>query len=314
MPAMKSTRVIFVTGKGGVGKSTVAAALAQEAAAEGLRTLVIETGADGNLAGLFGRPANTSTPQELRPRLDAVRVDPRSLVEEYFRSVLRFAFLANRLFESDTFRSLTAAAPGITEFLLLDKVLGLVEPGFGRRRRYDLIVLDGPATGHALELLRTPRNLLSMVPGGPLSSTATRLRALLEDPQRTLVLLVSLAEDMSVRETIEMCHALRDDLHLSVGRTIVNRVFPKRFSGADLSALESLDDPRQAPLVEAARFALARRREAERHVSHLRRALGESPVLFRHVFAERFDAAQLQPLGRTLGRAFLEPHTGSSAA
>lgn len=311
---MKGTQIVFVTGKGGVGKSTVAAALAQEAAEEGRRTLVIETGADGNLAGLFDCPENTSTPQRLRPHLDGLRVDPRSLVEEYFRSVLRFAFLANRLLASDTFRSLTAAAPGITEFLLLEKLLGLAEPGFGKRRRYDLIILDGPATGHALELLRTPRNLLAMVPGGPLSGTARRLRDMLRDHERSTVLVVSLAEDMAVRETIEICHALRHDLQLAVGRPIVNRVFPKRFGRADLEALAGLRDKATAPLVEAAQFAASRRREAERHVSHLRRALGEGPVLFRHLFSPRLTAAHLVPLGRTLGRAFLHPRPGSSPA
>ena len=178
--AMKAaTQIVFVTGKGGVGKTTAAAALARYAAEHGRRTLVLETATDGALGALFARPACGHQIARLQPGIDGVRVDSRLLVEDYFRGVLRFSFLSNALLSSTTFNALTAAAPGISEFLLLDKILGLAEPGIGRRARYDLLVVDGPATGHALRLLRTPRTLLSMVPAGPLSASARRLRQLL---------------------------------------------------------------------------------------------------------------------------------------
>lgn len=301
-----ATQIVFVTGKGGVGKTTAAAALAKHAAEHGRRVLLLETAADGNLAALFGRQPCGHDIERLQPGLDAVRVAPRQLVEDYFRSVLRFAFLSNALLASSTFNALTAAAPGISEFLLLDRLLGFAEPGLGRRRRYDLLVVDGPATGHALRLLRTPRYLLSMVPAGPLSGTARRLRELLEDDARTAVMVVSLAEEMSVRETIEICRVVRDDLGIHLARPVVNRVFPKRFSRADVAAIESRGSAASAPLVAAAEFAIARRREAERHVAHLRRALGESPVLFRQLFVSELQAADLGPLGRTIGRSLLD--------
>lgn len=274
----------------------------------------METARDGNLGTIFGKPCCGPEPQRLAPNLDGVRVDPRALLEEYFRRTLRFQFLADRLLASSTFHALTAAAPGITEFLLLDKLLHLVEPGFARRRRYDLLVVDGPATGHALKLLRAPRNILSMVPGGPLSSAATRMRALLEDPSRTSVLVVSLPEEMSVRETVELCETLRNEVGVRLDRPVVNRIFPRRFSRAEVASLAGNEvSGEAAALVAGAEFALARRREAERHVAQLRRALGQNPVLIRQLFAPHVDAEQLRPIGRILARSVFAGDEGGGA-
>ena len=307
---MHSARVVFVTGKGGVGKTTAAAALGQHAAAQGLRTLIIETANDGSLAQLFSFPKLSAAPQRLQASLEAVRVEPRELVEQYFTRILPFRWIAERLLSSNTFSALTAAAPGITEFLLLEKILGWIEPGFfgSRRRPFDLVVVDGPATGHALTLLRTPSNIARMVPGGPIGGTAHKLVELLGDRRRTQVMVVSLPEEMVVRETIEAYRALDLDLALHVTRPVINRVFPRHFTGAE-SRLVAEDSgggaPCLQPLRAAARFAIAARREAERYVSQLRRALGVSPILLRQLFAEEVHAADLKPFGRTLWKAVL---------
>jgi anion-transporting ArsA/GET3 family ATPase len=304
--SMHAKQLLFITGKGGAGKTTVAAALGQYAAQAGTRTLIVETASDGRLAHLFGHRALKASPTSLQTDLDAVRVEARELVERYFSRLLRFSILSKRLFTSPTFNALTAAAPGITEFLLLQELLGWIEPGFARRRTYHLIIVDGPATGHALKLLRTPRTLATMVPGGPLGKTARTLLSLLADHQRTQVLLVSLPEEMAVRETIEAHEVLEGDLALHVARPIINRVLPRHFSAGDAAAIERSSGP-AAPLVAAAQFSIAWRREAERHVASLRRALGVSPVLLRQLFTAEVHAADLVPFGRTLGRVVLTP-------
>ncbi len=304
---MAAARLLFITGKGGVGKTTVAAALGGRAADLEQRALIIETASDGSLAQIFGHQKLGATPERLQPGVDAVRVDARQLVEEYFSRVLRFQWLSDILLSSSTFNALTAAAPGITEFLLLEKILSWVEPGFGTRRRgYDVVIVDGPATGHALKLLSTPRRIATMVPGGPLGKVARRLLALLADHQRTQVVLVSLPEEMAVRETIEIQHALTTDLAVHVARPVINRVFPRHFSAVEAEQVnEDGDDTAASPILAAARFAIAGRREAERHVAQLRRALGISPVLLRQLFTVNVRASDLQPFGRTLGRVVL---------
>ena len=301
---MRGARLVVVTGKGGVGKTTVTAALAAHAATAGTRTLVVETANDGSLAHLFGRRRLGTIPDAVADGLDAVGVDQRRLVEDYFAGMLRFQFLSKRLFASSTFNALTTAAPGITEYLLLEKVLGWLEPEGRRARPYDLVLVDGPATGHALTLLRAPDSLAAMVSGGPIGQTARRLRGLLGDRTRTQVVLVSIPEEMSVRETIETHAALTDDLGLRVARAVVNRVFPRRFTAAEAARIAA--DGMSGPVAAGARFVLERRREAERHIGMLRRALGGMPIVVRELFSLDLRAADLAPLGRTLARTVLE--------
>jgi anion-transporting ArsA/GET3 family ATPase len=304
MPPMSASRLLFITGKGGTGKTTVAAALGRRAVELGERVLIVDTARDGRLSDLFAGPELTSTPQPLQPRLDALSVEPRALVEAYFAGLLRIPFVSRRLLSSRTFNAVTAAAPGITEFLLLEQILGWVEPGLGRRRRYGVVIVDGPATGHALKLLRVPRNVLSMVPAGPLATTARRMLALLHEPRRTQIVLVAVPEEMSVRETIETWETLTDELALRVARPVLNRVFPRHFSPADAELLATEGNALD-PAVAAARYAIACRREAERHVSHLRRAVHNGPVLMRQLFTADVSAGDLHHFGVLLGRAIL---------
>lgn len=300
---MRGARLIVVTGKGGVGKTTITAAIATHAAASGARTLVVETANDGTLAHLFGRRRLDTVPDAVAEGIDAVGVDQRRLVEEYFTGLLRFRFLSSRLFASNTFNALTSAAPGITEYLLLERVLSWLEPEGRRAPHYDVVLIDGPATGHALTLLRAPDNLATMVAGGPIGQTARRLRGLLGDRTRTQVLLVGIPEEMAVRETIETHGVLTAELGLRVARPVVNRVFPRRFSARD--AMQITRAGIAEPLAAAAQFAIERRREADRHIGTLRRALGAMPIVVREVFSLDVHAADLAPLGRTLGRVVL---------
>ena len=310
---MRQPRFIVVTGKGGVGKTVVAAALGLSAARRGHRSLIIETASDGSLARLFGRSNLGPAPSVLEPRLDAVHVDARELVEQYFARLLRFRWLSDRLLSSNTFNALTAAAPGVTEFLLLERVLQWIEPGLtGRHQHYEVVIVDAPATGHVIKLLGTPRRLAAMVSAGPLGATARRLLQLLADHHRTHVVLVSLPEDMVVRETIEAYRTLRGDLGLHVCRPVLNRVFPSRFTVADGQRIAA--SPNADPIVEAARFTLAARHEADRTSAQLRRALDEPPVELPQLFGDELGAADLGPFADVLGAVVLDhPPTRTTA-
>ena len=305
-----SVRLVFVTGKGGVGKTTVAAALGLYAAQQGLRALIVETASDGQLVTLFERRTLSVTVHHLRPQLDAVRVNPRRLVEDYFTAVLRFRWLSERLFSSSTFNAVTTAVPGITEFLLLEKIREWLTVGWRRRGGgYDLVIVDGPASGHALKLFATPRRLGGMVSRGPLSTAARSLGRLLADRDMTRVLLVSLAEEMAVRETLETHEVIEHDMGLHVAAPVVNRVFPNRFTPEEAREVDGAA-PRDAAatvVLEAARFAIASGLEAERHVATLRRALGTPPILLPLLFTARLRAGALAPLGKAVGPAGLTP-------
>jgi len=299
-------RLLFVTGKGGVGKTTVAAALALRLAQRGRRVLVVEMAADASLAGLFGRAALPTAPASLSSGLDGVRVETRSLVESYFRRLLRVPFLSRRLFASGTFHAVTAAAPGVTEFVVLEHLAQWTAPGwFGRRALYDCVIVDGPSSGHALQLLRTPRQLAALVPRGPLSSTVGRLAALLGDRDHTAVMLVAIPDEMAVSETLETRAAL-DALNLRLTRPVLNRVWPRRFDAADAQAIGTLRARADHPMLAAAGLEIGFRREAERHLGRLRRAFGSTPVPLREICHAGIDTSALTDLGRTLLRGLPE--------
>lgn len=295
---MKHPQVIFVTGKGGVGKTTVSAALAVHLADEGRRVLIVETDQGGQLAELFGAADLASEPKPVAPRISAARLLPRSLVEEYFRGLLRLPFLANRLLNSRSFNALTAAAPGVAEFLLLQKILEWTDPGWRRRSRFDVVLIDGPATGHALKLLGTPRTIASLVPAGPIGAVARGALSLLADHTRAHVLVVTLPEELAVTETLEAYDALLNDLAVDVLRPVINRIYPRRFTVHEVEDLAA--SAPQHPLVVAAQYQVARRRDSERHIQRLRRHLPQAPLSLPMVFDEHLGAAHLQRLGATL--------------
>jgi len=306
-------QLFFITGKGGVGKTTVAAALGAQAARDGQRVLIVEFSADRSLAALFGKRELKQEPTQLAPRLFGVRVEQRALVEDYFNRLLRLQFLTRRLFASNTFNAVTTAAPGVLEFLTLEHLTQWLDAGiFNRKRPYDMILIDGPATGHALRLLRTPRQIATMVPGGPIGSAARKLLALLADHARTHVLLVTIADEMSVNETIEAHAAVADDLCLDLTRPVLNRVFPRRFNRDDQQMVQSLGarHPHDA-LLAAARVQIAARHDAERHISRLRRAFGTLPISIRQVCADGLGREHVEQIGHTLVRGLFHHGNGN---
>ncbi len=299
--------MLFVTGKGGVGKTTVAAALAAHLAARRRRVLIVELAGDRGLASIFQRGHLRTEPTPLADRLHGVRVEPRVLLEAYFTRLLRLPFLTRRLFNSITFNAVTAAAPGVTEFLILEHLLQWIEPGRLSRSAYDVVVVDGQATGHALRLLRTPRQLATMVPGGPIGGTARRLMQLLADPRRTQILLVTIADEMAVNETLEARATLLDDLALPLARPVLNRVFPRRFTGDDSTQIATLAEHHpDDPLLAAARLQISARHDAERHIGRLRRAFGVPPISLRQLCSDGVRQRDLEPAGRALGRALFD--------
>src|SRR5438093_893916 len=202
LPLLSQRRVV-VTGKGGVGKTTVTAALAQAAAASGRRVLAIEVGR-GSLGSLLGGLRLGAEPTRVRAGLAAASLEPEALLGDFVAGVLRFRVLARRLLESTSFQVLAAAAPGLGEFLVLHRLLGWVEARRGRRPLHDLVIVDAPASGHSLPLLAAPHTLGALARLGPVAELLARLQRLIADPGATLVCVVTTPEELAVRETVEL--------------------------------------------------------------------------------------------------------------
>ena len=221
-------RLLIVTGKGGTGKTTVAAALAQSAARQGLSTLSVEVGAFEQIPSLLtGRdePAVGYTGRELQPGLRALRIEPFAALSEYLGLQIGSRRLVEQALKSRALRQLLSGAPGWRELITLGKTWQLEQMRKpDGRPLYDLIVVDAPATGHGLTFLDVPNVVQTAVRSGPLARNARRVEELIQDPERTQVLPVSLAEELPVQETTELVERLRGDLHLEFDRIVVNAI------------------------------------------------------------------------------------------
>ncbi len=277
MSALLDRRLVFVTGKGGVGKTTVAAALGLAAARRGRRTVVCELSQQERVAGLFGvRDVGHDEP-ELAPGLFAVSVDPERAMHEWLRHQLRSGALAGLLGHSRLFGYLTAAAPGVTELVTMGKVWDLAQD---ERRtgesRFDTVIVDAPATGHALALLRAPRTYADIARVGPIARQAGHIDSFLRDRSTTGVLVVALPEEMPVNETVDLEQRLDEHLGMEVDQVVVNALLPERFAPAEVRKLRSLDGDNAAV---AAALSEDRRAVAQQHQLERLRAEVRAPVV-----------------------------------
>jgi anion-transporting ArsA/GET3 family ATPase len=300
---LDSQRLVVVTGKGGVGKSAVTAALARAARAAGRRVLAVEVGR-GRLGLLLGVGRTGLDPRSVSPGLAVATVEPEEALGDFVHGVLRLRMLSRRLLESTSFQVLAAAAPGLPEFLVLQKLQSWLDARRLGRRVHDLVIVDAPASGHSLPLLAAPRTLGALARLGPVAQTLRAIGATLADPAITLVCLVSTPEELAVRETVELHRELVRSLGLPVGPAIMNAVPPRQFGRADEAAIARLAASGEAhPWLVAARFLVERRRDAAVQVQALRRALGAAPVRLPFLFAGPEADGGIDTLARELGLA-----------
>jgi hypothetical protein len=276
VPALLDKRLLVVTGKGGVGKTTVAAALGLLAARQGRRTVVCEVAQQERLAGLFGARDVGHGEVELAPGLFSVSVQPERAMHEWLRHQLKSGALAGLLGHSRLFGYLTAAAPGVTELVTVGKVwdLAQVERRTGGSP-FDLVIMDAPATGHALALLRAPRTYANIARVGPIARQAGSIDAFLRDSSATGVLSVALPEEMPVNETVDLEQRLADDLGMEVGQVVANGVLSARFTAADVRRLRSLDGQGTKAAQAAVGSALVEHGRAEAQHEQLERLRAE---------------------------------------
>lgn len=241
LDAILNRRLLIISGKGGVGKTTIAAALGVMAARHDLRVLVAEIEGKNALSSLLAAPPLTTEPRELRPGLWAMHVSPEEALSEYFEVQFHAKRVVKPLVTSQLVYYVTHAAPGLRDILMLGKIWYQV----ARKGEFDLAILDTPAAGHAVSMLRSPEGFLEAVSVGTLAGHAKRVSDWLHDPEQVAVHLVSLAEETPVKETLETTRLLEERVRMNVDRVHVNMLYPPFAEDPAVNAaLDRLKTPR----------------------------------------------------------------------
>jgi len=300
-------RFIIVAGKGGVGKSTMCAALGLLAARAGKRTIIAELNTREKAPHFFGKPDSGYDAQEIWENLYSINIQPEPALHEYGLMKLKFERVFKLVFENEAMQRLLRMVPGMNELILLGKAFNLERE---RTRRgdpvWDMVIVDAPATGHGVSLLRLPQVILEVSKTGPMADEVRAMRDLLMDPARTMLNLVSLPEEMPVKETIMLSEQVEKILRIPKGYLMINGVFPELAGDEErqwLAALEAASDgtdPRTARAIDCLGAMIARRDLQQGYLDELRARVALPDIEIPFIFQREFGLDAIDAISRQL--------------
>jgi anion-transporting ArsA/GET3 family ATPase len=294
-------RLLFVTGKGGVGKSTVALALGLAASERGMRTIVCEVGLQEHASRVFRRAEVGFHEVEMRDNLWTISIDPDRALREYLTIQAPVRAMGEMVSRSRVFTYLTAATPGLKELLTIGKIweLAQLDRKVRKARKYDLVLVDAPATGHGIGFMQTPRTFASIARVGPIHAQAEAIGAFITDAKQTGAAIVSLPEEMAVNESELLERELTEEVGVAVDRVYMNGVYPERISDDEAERLRGVAESVEGGARGAVRAALGERRRATAHRVQLARLeeLVRTPVdTLPFIFEPQLGVAGLERL------------------
>ena len=315
LPDLLRRRLVLLSGKGGVGKSLVGSALALAAAEQGKKVLLVEIDAPREAARFLGAPAAGDVETEVRPGLFTINLRPRGVMDEYVRQVLKITLLADRVRASPIYDRFLTAAPGLKELMILGKIMVLEEEraGWGRKPKYDLVVVDLPATGHGLSMLKVPIAAAKAVPVGPVGTNARRVLALLRDPEKTALVIVAIPEEMAVVEAAQFHDSAVQEVGVTAALAVLNACHERRFTDSEEAQILNLSKQGAsgslgrgvslASALFAARRHVRRRKLSRFYATRMKRLLPLPLVTLPYLFREEMGPEEVRLLASRLVEA-----------
>lgn len=304
-PNLYDRRLVFFTGKGGVGKTTVSSAFAYSCAQRGERTLLIEINTKDKVSLMFGSAEVGTEITEVEENLYAVNCTPASAMEEYALMMLRVRIVYKAVFENRIIQSFLAAIPGLNELVMLGKAYFHATEKAGDAFVWDKVVVDMPATGHGLFFLQIPQVITSILSSGHMYDEAVQIQRLLSDQDLTVLNIVTLPEEMPVNETRMLYESAKEKLGVPLGFVIANGIYPPLFEQRELDLLDAPADEHERAVFEAARFRLARTSLQRRYLGELYEATPLPVAEFPFVFAEKLDFVAIRTMAESLREQIL---------
>ncbi|UCD56516.1 MAG: AAA family ATPase [Candidatus Hydrogenedentota bacterium] len=298
-------RLLIISGKGGVGKSTICAALALAASRLGKHALVVEMDEKERISRLFGSPEVGYEGAFVYPNIYVRNLQPMRAMDDFVEVQVKARKLAQRILGSPIYRYFVAAAPGLKEFVTLGKIMLLEnEKERNGKAKYDIIIVDAPASGHGVAFLRVPFAAADTVKVGWVRKQADRIIELITDPAKTMLNIVTLPEEMPVNETVETCLSVRQLLEIPIGYIIINSVFPQVLKRRDMPLVNTMKRRTENNglrrltraerrivhvMFECFETAMRRRELNEFYIRKLKRMLDYNFIQVPFIFTKSFD-------------------------
>lgn len=312
-------RFVIVAGKGGVGKSTLCAALGLLAAKAGKRTIIAELNTKEKVPHFFGKSDSGYVPQEVRENLFSINIQPEPALHEYGLQKLKFERVYKLIFENEAMQRLLRMIPGMNELFMLGKAFDLER---ARTRQgtpaWDLVIVDAPATGHGVSLLRLPQVVLEVSKTGPMADEVRLMRDLLSDPERTMINIACLPEEMPVRETLMLAEQVESILRIPTGFLLMNGLLPEVANAEERTWSAALRGDTDDPVVLRALDCLdglANRQTLQQSYVELLRERVKMPLIeIPYLFQRDFGVEALETIGACLAAAMIAEASAMSAA
>ncbi len=301
-------RLVLILGKGGVGRSTVAAATASACAAKGRRTLLFQSTSQDRIGNIFSQPAIGTAIQPLAENLFAVNTTPKAALKEYGMMVLRFQSIYKLVFENRISKHFLHAVPGVQDYSIIGKAWYHTTETKNDKPVWDTVVFDMPASGHSLSMLRIAWTIIQTIPRSPLTKSANSMVDLLRDPQKTSIMLVTLAEEMAAREALDLHQGLNKHLDLAIHHLFINQVYPDYFPlhspASDIldKLIRSQLPTSVASVTTHADLLRERKRLHEQYIRELRDSLCVSQSQLPYLFSPKIGLRELQTLSQQIAK------------